>query len=229
MGFITFLVAVVALWVLYKKTHYNDSLEVKELLKERTKEQKAVIRYFLNEPSCLSKSPISDAEYEGMVQAELSKQDFKAKAIAKLGFDESEISEIEPVHFEGYNFDDSVKVKEGNDMLFRSSEYQVSWIFFSSKQVYVYQYTFDMSETAIRERTEEYFYKDITNVVTSTDTMEVELYDKKLKKIRRKKICRNRFLISAMGDTFYCSLEQNDYTERSIKGMKAMLREKKNA
>ena len=31
------------------------------------------------------------------------------------------------------------------------------------------------------------------------------------------------------GDKFYCSMEQNDYTERAIQGMKAKLREKKNA
>ncbi|MDE7455962.1 MAG: hypothetical protein K2M96_04560 [Prevotella sp.] len=230
MGFLLFLVAAVALWVWYKKTHYNDSIWVKDLIKGRTKEQQAVIRYFCNEPSCLSKAPITDAEYDEMIRAELNKHDFKTKAMNKIGLDESEVSEIEPVHFEGFLFDDDIDfVKEGKDKLYRSSEYQVSWIFFSSKQVYVYQYTFDMSETAIQETTEEYFYKDVTNFATSTDTTEMPFYDKKEGRTIRKKLKRNRFILSAMGDKYYCSLEQNDYTERAIQGMKAMLREKKNA
>ena len=86
-----------------------------------------------------------------------------------------------------------------------------------------------MSETAIQETTEEYFYKDVTNFATSTDTTEMPFYDKKEGRTIRKKLKRNRFILSAMGDKYYCSLEQNDYTERAIQGMKAMLREKKNA
>ena len=38
---------------------------------------------------------------------------------------------------------------------------------------------------------------------------------------------RNDFAIIVPGDKFYCSMEQNDYTERVIQGMKAKLREKK--
>jgi hypothetical protein len=231
MGFIIILVALVALWVWWKKTHYNDSPWVKNRIKGRSENQQAVIRYFCNEPSCLSKAPISDAEYDALVQAELSRQNFKAKALAKIGLDESEVSEIEPVHFEGFQFDGKTNTlaKQGDDGLYRSSKYQVSWIFFSSKQVYLYQNTFDMGEDGKKESTEEYFYKDITNFSTSTDTVETPFYDKKSDKTILRNVDYNRFQLSAMGDKFYCSLEQNDYTERAIQGMKAMLREKKNS
>ena len=43
----------------------------------------------------------------------------------------------------------------------------------------------------------------------------------------RKNVDANRFAIIVPGDKFYCSMDQNDYTERAIQGMKAKLREKK--
>ena len=86
-----------------------------------------------------------------------------------------------------------------------------------------------MDEDGKKEATEEYFYKDVTNFSTSSDTVESPVYDKKLNKTILENVNSNRFAITVPGDKFYCSLEQNDYTERAIQGMKAMLREKKSS
>lgn len=119
----------------------------------------------------------------------------------------------------------------GKDRVWRSSAYQISWIFFSDTQVYVYQYTFNMDEDGKKEATEEYFYKDITNFSTVSDSVEKEVVDKvsctgKTTYVR-KSVDSNRFALVVPGDKFYCSMEQSDYTERAIQGMKAKLREKK--
>jgi hypothetical protein len=228
MGFVIVVIVIVALYVWYKTTHYNDSKWVKERIEGRTDEQKAVIRYFCNESACLSKKPISDDEYDRLVAAHLSEIDFKQKALNKIGLDEDQVKEIEPVHFEGYQFGEKARfAKLGKDGLYRSSQYQVSWLFFSDTQVYVYQNTFNMDEDGKRERTEEYFYKDITNFSTTTDTEETPQYDIKKDKTVLVNVDSNRFVITVPGDRFYCSLEQNDYTESAIQGMKAKLREKK--
>ena len=230
MGFIIFLVVVVGLYVWYKKTHYNDSEWVRNRIKNRGEDQQAVIRYFCNEPSCLSKKPISDEEYDQMVSNVLRSNDFKKKALDKIGLDEDQLKEIEPVHFEGFLFDkDSLSKRADSDGKWRSSKYQVSWLFFSSSQLYLYQNTFNMDEDGKKEATEEYFYKDVTNFSTSSDTVESPVYDKKLNKTILENVNSNRFAITVPGDKFYCSLEQNDYTERAIQGMKAMLREKKSS
>ncbi len=88
-----------------------------------------------------------------------------------------------------------------------------------------------MDEDGKKESTEEYFYKDITNFSTSSDTIEKEVLDKINCKgeavYTRKNVDSNRFAIVVPGDKFYCSMEQSDYTERAIQGMKAKLREKK--
>lgn len=205
--------------------------DIKRLCKGRTEEQKKVIRYFLGGGGCLSKT-MSDEEYEAAVMAKARSMDFKQKALNKIGLDESQVNEIEPVHFEGYYFDEKkTYAKWGKDRKWRSSAYQISWIFFSDTQVYVYQYTFNMDEDGKKESTEEYFYKDITNFSTSCDTVEKEVLEKVSCKgeatYTRKNVDSNRFAMVVPGDKFYCSMEQSDYTERAIQGMKAKLREKK--
>lgn len=229
MGFLIFIIIVVGAYVWWKKSHYNDSEWVKTRIKGRNAEQVAVIRYFCNDPSCLSKKALTDEEYDQMVAAVLNSNDYKQKALNKIGLDEDQVKEIEPVHFEGYQFDKQSLAKMGDDGKYRSSKYQVSWLFFSSNQVYLYQNTFNMDEDGKKEATEEYFYKDITNFSTSSDTVETPVYDKKEKKTILKNVDSNRFAITVPGDKFYCSLRQDEYTERAIQGMKAMLREKKNA
>ncbi len=205
--------------------------DIKRLCKGRTEEQKKVIKYFLGGGGCLA-STLKDEEYDALVRAKAESMDFKQKALDKIGLDESQVNEIEPVHFEGYYFDEKkTYAKWGTDRTWRSSAYQISWIFFSSTQVYVYQYTFNMDEDGKKESTEEYFYKDITNFSTSSDTVEKEVLDKVSCKgettYARKNVDSNRFALVVPGDKFYCSMEQSDYTERAIQGMKAKLREKK--
>lgn len=205
--------------------------DIKQLCKGRTAEQQSVIKYFLGGGGCLS-SGMKDEDYEALVQSKARGMDYKKKALNKIGLDISQVSEIEPVHFEGYHFDErKTYAKFGKDRVWRSSAYQISWIFFSSTQVYVYQYTFNLDEDGKKESTEEYFYKDITNFSTSSDTVEKEVLDKVSCKgeatYARKNVDSNRFALVVPGDKFYCSMEQSDYTERAIQGMKAKLREKK--
>jgi hypothetical protein len=210
----------------YKSSSMSDPSEVKERYKNRNDEQKRVIRYFAVD-GCLSKT-ISDTDYNELVKSTISNQDFKKKALEKIGLDESELQEIEPVHFEGWAYGNNISyAKRGKDGNWRSSAYQISWLFFSSTQVYLYQNTVHFDKDDKKVATEEYFYKDITNFSTSTDTVETPYWDPKLKKSLLENIDSNRFALTVPGDKFYCSLEQNDYTERAIQAMKAKLREKK--
>ena len=194
-------------------------------LKGRTPDQQKVIKYFYQSSGCFDKC-LTDQEYESMVMAKAKSMDFKKKALDKIGLDESQVNEVAPIHFEDYWFDSKTFQFQGKDRVWRSSAYQITWIFFSSTQVYVYQYTFNMYEDAKKEKTEEYFYKDITNISTDSDTIEIDALVKK-GEWKRISVDVNRFMLSAMGDKFYCSMQQNDYTEKAIQGMKAKLREKK--
>lgn len=230
MGWLITLLILGLVVYLAKDSDFFLPKDIKEECKGRTEDQKKVIKYFLG-GGCLSKQ-ISDAEYDQMVRAKATETDFRMRALDKIGLDESQVSEIEPVHFEGFNFDDSKTYAHfGVDKKWRSSAYQITWIFFSSSQIYVYQYTFNMAEDGKKEATLEYFYKDVTNFSASADTVEKQVLDKTTckgeNKYKRTNVDSNRFTIIVPGDKLYCSMEQNDYTDRAIQGMKAKLREKK--
>jgi hypothetical protein len=206
--------------------------ELKRLIQGRPPQQQDVIKYFWGKNSFpntgfLAKR-ITDDEYDSLVSSIIKQSNLKQIALAKIGLDESQVNEIEPVNFEGWSFGKNVDwAKYGDDNKARSSAYQTTWLFFSSTQVYIYKHTIHFSKDDKKVATEEYFYKDITNFSTVTDTVEQSFWNNNLKKYEVKNVDSNDFAITVPGDKFYCSMKQNDYTERAIQGMKAKLREKK--
>ena len=213
----------------------------KQRLKGKTPEQEKVIRYFTGiKKGCFGKL-MKDEEYSAMVVDYLAQNNyFKQKAIAKIGLDESEISLIEPVCIRGYLFDHkNAFVKCGEDNYWRSSAYQVSWLFFSETQVYLYQTIFNMDENGKKESCEEYFYKDIVNFSSTEESVEKEIWvtpkagcmnRNPLPKLEIKTVDSVRLSIVVPGDKMYCAADvQDDSFETSIKGMRALLREKKNS
>jgi len=214
------LILVVALWVYLK--FYRDPANVRAACQGKTPEQKEVIRYFLVD-GCLRKK-MSDAEFDALVQQKMP--DLKQRGMEKIGLDEDQLKEIEPVTFRGFVFDNDSYQKKGEDNLWRSSKFQVSWLFFSDTQVYLYQKTMSFDEKKDLERTEEYFYKDITNFSTVSESTEVKVEGRN-GKMETQQVDTNKFKIIVPGDSFFCAMNQNDYTESAIQGMKAKLREKK--
>lgn len=227
MGFIIFLVVVCVLGYFWMS---QDSSEVKQRSKNRSDEQKMALRYFLNE-GCLQKKPTDEA-YDALVASMVAQKKLAdpQTALDKLGVDESEVTEVKPLFLDGYVFGDkNTYAKVGKDGLWRSSKYQVSWIFCSATHVYLYQYTFNTDEDGKKVATEEYFYKDITNFSASSDTVETPYWDKKQKKILLQNVDSTRFRITVPGDSLYCVMAQTDDNEAAVKGLKAKLREKKTA
>lgn len=207
----------------------SEPAELKRLIQGRPQQQQDVIKYFWGKGGFLTKR-ITDSDYDNIVSSTINQSNFKQKALDKIGLDETQVTEIEPVHFEGWLFGRKNNVtwaKYGTDNKARSSAYQITWLFFSSSQVYIYRNTIHFDKDDKKVTTEEYFYKDITNFSTVTDTVEQEFWNNTLKKYEVKNVNSNDFAITVPGDKFYCSMEQNDYTERAIQGMKAKLREKK--
>ena len=211
---------------------FTDKKQLAKYLKGKTPEQKKVIKYFVGmDGGCLSKG-MADSEYDAMVMAAVDALNLKARALDKIGLDESEVNEIAPVNFSSYCYDGNVFTRVGkSDDYIRSSAYQVSWIFFSATQVYLYQYTLNMDDNSKKETTEEYFYKDVVNFNTASETKDVVKQKTNcLGGVKNEHVNREyeRFSIIVPGDKFYCSLRKTDEIEAAIKGMKALLREKKN-
>ncbi len=216
----------------------NEAYVLSQILKGKTPEQEKVIRYFYQvKKGCFGKL-MTDAEYDKMVTDYLTKNSyFKKQAINTIGLDESEISLIEPVCLCGYLFLDNSKnlARRGVDRLWRSSAYQVTWLFFSDKQVYLCQYTINFDENGKKQVSEEYFYKDITNFSSFTETVEKEHWEmegciSKKPVLKRDSVEKVGLKIVVPGDSLLCVATVNDDKfETSLKGMKNLLREKKNS
>ncbi|HRS64319.1 MAG TPA: hypothetical protein P5519_00340 [Spirochaetia bacterium] len=186
----------------------------------KTPDQVKVLKYFLKPEGCMSKN-MSDDEYFSMVIAKRDALNLKARALGKIGLDEDELQEIPPVMFEGFTFQDAWAKKRANGN-WVSSSYQISWLFFSTTQVYLYQYVIYMDEDKKREYSEEYFYKDVTNFSTRSETektkgtlgnsIEVET---------------TKFALVVPGATLTVAIEGSKNFEDAIQAMKQKLREKK--
>lgn len=203
----------------------TDSV-IYELQKGKNPEQKKVIEYFLKEPECgCGYKTISDDEYEKLVRIKAKSHISKEKALSKLGVDEDQVNEIQPVMFEGYSFKNAWYKRKANGN-WVSSAYQISWLFFSSNQVYLYQYIFNMDDDKKSELTEEYFYRDVTSFSTRTETELAKGVKKG--KISNAEIESNKFMIIVPGASLTIALDKTDDDyENIIQGMKQKLREKK--
>ncbi|MCD7775710.1 MAG: hypothetical protein LUH40_09030 [Clostridiales bacterium] len=205
--------------------------ERKRMLKGRTSEQKKVINYLFGHRGCLTPS-LTDEQYDKMVSDRISSMDFKTKALAKIGIDETEVQEIDPVHFEAMHFSDrkdnlTIRGKDGKT---RSSEYMVTWLFFGDSQLFIYQYTLNMCSGSFKEKTVDYFYKDITNLTMVSEASEQYIPKQSCTgKVSYQTVMvdTTKFRVIVPGDDFACAALNGDYLDRAVQGMKAKLREKK--
>ncbi len=194
---------------------------IKQVSVGKSEEQIKVIKYFLKQEGCLKKN-ITDDEYIALVRSKRDSLNLKQKALGKIGLDEDELQEISPIMFEGFTFKNAWSKKRANGN-WVSSAYQVSWLFFSSTEVYIYQYTLNMDEDKKSESTEEYFYRDVTSFTTKTETeIGKDIHGNKIE------VESNKFAMIVPGATLSVALDDTsgDF-EAAIQGMKQKLREKK--
>lgn len=203
----------------------NNAVPNAQLLQQacvgKNEEQRKVIEYFLKQEGCLSKN-LTDDEYIALVHKKRDSLNLKQKALSKIGLDEEELKEIPPIMFEGFTFKNAWSKRRANGN-WVSSAYQVSWLFFSSTEVYIYQYTMNMDEDKKSESTEEYFYRDVTSFNTRTETENAkDIHGNKIE------VESNKFAIIVPGATLCVALDDtNGDFEAAIQGMKQKLREKK--
>lgn len=161
-------------------------------------------------------SPEADAAYDALVQSMMNFS--KDDALAKLGLDESEVTEAAPVCISGYSFDNSLLVKRGMDGKWRSDRYETWYMFFSSNEVHCCKKAIKTTENWKTVSTDVYFYKDIVSVSTTSES----------KTVLNKKIDYDCFVLTTAGGTaFKVSLKDVDDAQRSVNAMRSLLRAKK--
>ena len=116
--------------------------EMQMLLRGKTSEQQAVIKFFYGASGgCMHAGGMTVEEYQKKVQAKRDALNTKAMALRKLGIEEEEVKEIAPVTFEGYIFNDKVDnlVARATANTWVSSEYMITWLFFGEREVFIYR------------------------------------------------------------------------------------------
>ena len=164
----------------------------------------------------------TDEEIDAAVTSQL--KDMKTRALRKLGIDEDEVSEIAPITFDGYVYDKAL-IKQGKDGKYRSSKYQAVMFFFSSNEVHCFTYDFSIVESSQKESTDVYFYKDIVSVSTQTEGTEYSVG-----KGKSSQFDYEYFKLTTTGGTsISCAVRNIDDAQRSINGMRSLIKNKKMA
>lgn len=164
----------------------------------------------------------TDEEIDSAVTSQL--KDMKARALRKLGVDEDEVNEIVPITFDGYVYNKAL-IKMGKDGKYRSNKYQAVMFFFSSNEVHCFTYDFSITESSQRESTDVYFYKDIVSVSTQTEGTEYSVG-----KGKSSQFDYEYFKLTTTGGTsISCSVRNIDDAQRSINGMRSLIKSKKMA
>ncbi len=211
--------------------------EMQTLLNGKTPEQQAIIKFFYGaKGGCLSSDKgMTVEEYRKKVRERIASLNTKEMALRKLGIDEEEVQEIAPVTFEGYIFNDKTDnlVARASANTWVSSEYMITWLFFGEREVFIYQYSFSMTSDSKKENTMQYFYQDITNFSSSSETYQKLVVEPAGGCTNNNQFVQasadsEEFKIVVPGDTLRCSMTPTDTTDATIRGMRNKLREMKN-
>lgn len=215
----------------------QQKAELIRMKKGKTNEQQRCIDFFLVEEKggCLSPKSTSYSiqEYQSLVSQKCASLNLYNRAIEKIGLDESQIKEIDPIVLTSFVFDKDcyVKIEDG---IVVSSQYSVSWIFFSREQIFTYKYILDMTSDNSWEYTKDYFYTDVTSITTTREVKEridVSLAGGCLSK-NKEAVTKSNYVIDKLEiivpgakDSF--SMRNSATMEKSVQAAKAMIREKK--
>lgn len=216
----------------------GNEVSLEELLKGKSDSQQIALKFFAGEPvkkACFKKTYLTAEGYSDLVSENREHGDYKQRALQKLGIDEEQVQEIDPVMFEGYRYEHErlmpyLQVVEGK---FVSSMYEITWLFFGDEQVYAYHCAFDTTDQTASENTLEYFYRDITAFATGSDNVEKKIWVaegsgcSKTRESQKKMVSSELFRIVVPGDAFSTALTNEDEFAGSIAAMKQKLREKK--
>ncbi len=216
----------------------GEELLEKDLFKDRSEAEKKALKFFCGIPTgggCMSKEYLKGDAYLNLVNEKKGDTDYKQKALNKLGIDEDMAKEINPVNFEAFRYDypqlQPFVTFEGGKPY--SSMLEITWLFFGEEQVYAYNYSLDTTDATAQEKTQEYFYSDITAFTTQSDSVVKKIWqvEKSGCSSEKKKVDKTAksdiFKIVVPGEAYVCAYPGTEEDDQSVSAMKQKLRDMK--
>ncbi len=211
------------------------------LKKGKTNDQKDVIDFFLSDASSgcgclkLGKSTMTIDQYIAKVNERISSLNLKARALEKLGLDESQVADVNPICLYDFVYDTN-----NNDLYWKyadgkvvTSQFSVTWIFFSATQMYTYNFVCDMKSDDTTEYMKEFFLQDVTAFETESDLVEkidtsiVSGCIKSKESISKNNYTIDWFRVTVPGSQFSISMRNAGDQAQSVQAAKALLRDRK--
>lgn len=167
-----------------------------------------------------------DGELDKFYNKTVSSMNVKQTAMTKIGIDEEDVKEVAPFSIHGQTYDGWYRF--GADGNIRTDDREITWLFFSKDQVYLYTVSFSLTgKTRKIENTQEFFYSDIVSV--STGSVSKTLNTKKSAGgSKEETIEAEEFRLVVPGDKISFAFTSNNEISRSVQAMKNKIREKKN-
>jgi hypothetical protein len=179
-GIVGLIILVVVVKMITRKSSIGKNVSESKFLtppnmgmRGKTKEQKKIIKYFMSTGILGMIFKISNSTFDSLLNSKADEvvAQIENRALECHGMDADEAKEIPPILAENYYFG-SRYFKMFRDLTFRASEYQMSYLMFSEKQLYAYSYIFDLTSKNTTEQTNEFFYEDITNIEVTKKQIE---------------------------------------------------------
>ena len=219
------------------KNKQDMELTEADLFKDRSDNEKEALKFFCGIPvgGCIVKKYLTGDAYMALLEAKKGNVDYKQKAIKKLGIDEDMAKEIDPIFFEGFLFEfpKTDPFKQYHENKAYSSMWELTWLFFGEEQVYVYNYSFDTTDAITQERTQEYFYSDITAFTTESRSDVSKVWVTKgsgcssSKEYKDKTTNFDIFKIVVPGESHKIAYPGTEEADQSVSAMKQKLRDMK--
>ena len=164
--------------------------------------------------------------------------EIRAHALKKLGLEEEEVTMATPIELWGYQLPAKNAVDEngkplysavqGSDGVWRSPTVTLTAFYFSENTVHFYEWSKSIVSNPSSESTDEIYYKDIVSVKTLAE--DKQAYDLNGNILQGQTIHFDTFAIRNMGgESISCSVRESGVAEEAVKGMRALLKTKKEA
>ncbi len=166
-----------------------------------------------------------DAELYKFYKKTVDSMDIYNTAMAKIGVDESQVTEAKPFSIHGQRF--TGWYRRGADGNWKTNDREITWLFFSNDQIYTYSVQFSLTgEKKKVENTQEFFYTDIVSVRTQTVFEKLDK-SKSTDEDTAEEAESEKFKLIVAGDDISFAFTTTEEVSESIRGMKNKIREKK--
>ena len=168
-----------------------------------------------------------DHEFDLYYQRTVEQMRLRQTAMSKIGISEEQLADVEPFFIYGSILSGAQDwFRTDASGVIRADHNEITWLFFSKDQVYLYNIKFRLTTPKKTETTQEFFYTDIVSVTIGSESTSVDSRNC-VDGLSSSAIEVEKFKLIVPGDKMSFAFTSNDGVSGSIQAMKNKIRDKK--